>query len=221
LGGIISQYAGLPTAFFIASVIYCFSLLPLLGLKEVFVPKEYLFSQTLAMYRSFPKKFIAYLGFGEDLLVLTVWPIFIYIVVTDYKDTGMLAATASLFAVILALFLGQLSDQHTKHKLVKIGTFFNAVFWLARMAVGNFLGAFVMDTGSKASKETLFIPLSTITYMRAEQTHVVPYLVFFEQSLAIGKLSACLIGALLFSLTGSFMVLFLLGALYSLFYLYI
>jgi hypothetical protein len=66
-----------------------------------------------------------------------------------------------------------------------------------------------------------FIPISTVTYIRAEATHVVPYAVFFEQSLAIGKLTACLLGILLFSLTGSFMVLFILGALYSLLYMFV
>jgi len=219
LGGIISQYAGMPAMFFIAAFIYCFSLLPLLSLKETFTPKDYSFAQTLDMYRTFPKRFLAYLGFGEELLVLTIWPIFIYLVATDYKDTGLLAATASLFAAILALLLGGLSDQHTKHRLVKIGTFFNSFFWVARAFANNFLAAFILDTGSKTAKETLFIPLSTLSYMRATETHVVPYAVFFEQSLAIGKLSAALIGALLFSLTGSFVVLFIVAALYSLLYL--
>ena len=55
----------------------------------------------------------------------------------------------------------------------------------------------------------------------AAASHVVPYAVFFEQSLAIGKLSACLIGALLFYLTGSFMVLFIVAGAYSLLYMYI
>jgi MFS family permease len=221
LGGIVAQYAGIPTAFFIAAVIYCFSIIPLLNAKEVFTPKNYSFSQTLEMYRNYPKKFFAYLGFGEELLVLTIWPIFIFTVVKDYKDTGLLAAAASLLAALFALFLGQMADKHTKHVLVKIGTLFNSLFWVGRFFVGNFITAFAFDTASKTAKETLFIPLSTITYLRAEETHVVPYTVFFEQSLAIGKLSASLIGMLLFSLTGSFMVLFILGALFSLLYMYI
>jgi hypothetical protein len=132
-----------------------------------------------------------------------------------------LAAAASLLAALFALFLGQMADKHTKHVLVKIGTLFNSLFWVGRFFVGNFITAFAFDTASKTAKETLFIPLSTITYLRAEETHVVPYTVFFEQSLAIGKLSASLIGMLLFSLTGSFMVLFILGALFSLLYMYI
>ena len=155
------------------------------------------------------------------MLVMTVWPIFIYIIVTDYKDTGLLAAGASLFATIVALFLGKITDTYTKRVLVKIGAFFGSIFWVGRYFCTNFVTTFTADTLSRTSRETMFIPLSTLTYIRAEQTHVVPYAVFFEQSLAIGKLSACLIGAGLFYLTGSFMLLFIVAAVYSLLYMYI
>lgn len=221
LGGIIAQFFGMPWAFLFAGLIYCVSVVPLLLAAEIFTPRDYSFKQTRDLYKNFPKKFLGYLGFGEELFMLTVWPIFIYIIVTDYKDTGLLAAGASLIATVIALFLGKVSDQYTKRVLIKIGAFFSAVFWLGRFFAVNFITTFSADTLSKTSRETLFIPLSSLTYLRAEQTHVVPYAVFFEQSLAIGKLSACLIGALLFSLTGSFMVLFIVAGVYSLLYMYI
>jgi len=221
LGGIISQYFGLPAAFLVAAILYCISAVPLLMAPEIFRPKEYSFGQTLQLYKDFPKKFLGYLGFGEELLVLTVWPIFIFIVARDYKDTGLLAAGASFVAVVVAIFLGRISDSYTKRVLIKIGAFFTSIFWLGRYFAYNFISTFTVDSFSRISRETFFIPLSTITYIRAEQTHVVPYAVFFEQSLALGKLAAALIGALLFSLTGSFMVLFLVAAAFSLLYMYI
>jgi len=221
LGGIISQYAGLPTAFLVAAVAYCCSIIPLLSAKEVFVPKFYSYRDTWVFYKEYPRKFLGYLGFGEELIGLTVWPIFIFLLVKDYKDTGVLAAAAGLIAAFIALFLGKITDQYTKHAMVKIGAFLSVIAWLSRFFAHNFISAFAIDSFSKTSKETLFIPLSTLTYMRAGATHIVPYAVFFEQSLAIGKLSACLLGALLFSLTGSFMVLFILAGAYALLYMYI
>ena len=221
LGGIFAQYFGMPSAFLVAALIYCASIIPLLLAAEIFTPRVYSFRQTWELYKSFPKKFVGYLGFGDELLVLTVWPIFIYIIATDYKDTGLLMAGAALIATIAALFLGKITDSYTKRVLVKIGAFFGSIFWVGRYFCTNFVTTFMADTLSKTSRETMFIPLSTLTYLRAEQTHVVPYAVFFEQSLAIGKLSACLLGALLFYLTGSFMVLFIAAAVYSLLYMYI
>jgi MFS family permease len=221
IGGIFAQYFGMPSVFLLAAIIYCFSAVPILLAAEVFAPRNYTFRQTWELYKTSPKKFLGYLGFGDELLVLTIWPIFIYLIATDYKDTGLLAAGASLVATVIALFLGKISDTYTKRVMVKIGAFFNAIFWLGRFFCSNFITTFTADSLSRTSRETLFIPLSTLTYLRAEQTHVVPYAVFFEQSLAIGKLSACLLGALLFYLTGNFMVLFIVAAGYSLLYMYI
>ncbi len=221
LGGILAQYFGMPAAFLVAALVYCVSIIPLLLAAEIFTPRDYSFRQTWELYKSFPKKFVGYLGFGDELFVLTIWPVFIYIIVTDYKDTGLLTAGAALIATITALFLGKITDSYTKRVLVKIGAFFGSIFWVGRYFCTNFVTTFTADTLSRTSRETMFIPLSTLTYLRAEQTHVVPYAVFFEQSLAIGKLSACLLGALLFYLTNSFMVLFIVAAVYSLLYMYI
>jgi MFS family permease len=221
IAGIFAQYFGMPSVFLLASIIYCFSAVPILLAAEVFIPRNYTYKQTWDLYKLFPKKFLGYLGFGDELLVLTIWPIFIFLIATNYKDTGLLAAGASLVATIIALFLGQITDTYTKRVLVKIGAFFNSVFWVGRVFCINFITTFAADSLSRTSRETLFIPLSTLTYIRAEQNHVVPYAVFFEQSLAIGKLSACLLGAVLFYFTDSFMLLFIVAAGYSLLYMYI
>jgi MFS family permease len=222
LGGIISQKLGFTATFVFAAIIYCFSLIPLFTIKEIFLPKVYLYKQTWQLYKAFPKKFLGYLGFGEELLVLTIWPIFIYQVVNNYEKIGVLATIASLVASVLALLMGKITDQYTKRLLVKMGAFFTFLVWGARLIATNVYNIFALDTLSRTSKELVFIPLSTVTYIRAEKSHIVPYVVFFEQSLAIGKLLACILGIILFNVTGgSFMVLFILGALFSLLYMFI
>jgi MFS family permease len=222
LGGWMSQHFGLAATFITAAIISCCSVLPLFRAKEIFVPKVYRYKDTWALYKTYPKKFFGYTGFGEELLFLTIWPVFIYIVVNNYQNTGLIVTVASLFAAILALIIGKITDQYTKRVLIKMGAFFSSLIWLARTIIPSTLWTvFAVDTLSRTSKEMDFIPISTVTYLRAEETHVVPYAVFFEQSLSVGKLIACLLGMLLFYLTGSFMVLFILGALFSLLYMYI
>jgi MFS family permease len=96
IGGFLSENFGIRMAFAAASIIYFCSFIPLFTTKEVFVPKPYRFADTLALYRQFPKKFFGYLGFGEELLVLTVWPIFIFIAVKNYEDTGVIQSEVDL-----------------------------------------------------------------------------------------------------------------------------
>ena len=226
-GGILSQKLGMTATFVSASVIYCCSVLPLFRAKEVFVPKEYNYKDTLLTFRAYPRKFLGYLGFGEELLVLTIWPIFIFIVVKNYEETGLLATIASFAAAVLAIIIGKITDQYTKRILIKIGAFLTAVVWLARMIVTNVWNTLVVDTLSRSSKEMCFIPISTVTYIRAENTHVMPYVVFFEQSLAVGKLLACLLGMAIFaifstiSLSAGFVSLFILASFFSLLYMFV
>lgn len=221
LAGFLSKHFGFTATFIITAIIYALSVLPLFKVKEIFIPKAYFYKDTWELYKSFPKKFLGYLGFGEELLVLNVWPIFIYIIVKDFQSAGALATVASLMAAILALIMGKVTDQYSKRVLIRLGAFFTSIVWLMRTIATNFWNTFFVDTLSRTSKEMAFIPISTVTYIRAESTHVVPYVVFFEQSLSIGKLLACIIGIILFSLTGSFMVLFVLGALFSLLYMFV
>lgn len=227
LGGYFAQHFGMSATFIIAALIYCFSVMPLFTKSEVFIPKTYYYKDTWELFRAFPKKFIGYLGFGEELLVLTIWPVFVYIVVGSFEKTGILATVASFVAAALALVIGKITDQYTKRVLIKLGAFFSSLVWFARLAATSLWNVFALDTLSRASKEMDFIPISTVTYIRAESTHVVPYSVFFEQSLSVGKLLACILGIILFSLTGGvmlterFMVLFILGGLYSLLYMFI
>jgi MFS family permease len=222
IGGWISQSFGFTGTFITAAVIYCSSIIPLFQQKEIFTPKEYHYRETLEMYRAFPRKFYGYLGFGEELLVLTIWPIFIYTVVSNYQEIGIVATLASVIAAVLALLIGKITDQYTKRILVKIGTFFMFLVWLARLVVNNIWNTFAVDALSRTAKELTFIPISKNVYTKAQETHVVPYVVFFEQSLAIGKLLACIIGIIAFTLVGGgtagFMVLFILGGLFSLLY---
>lgn len=227
IGGFLATKFGMTGTFITASVIYCCSILPLFKAKEIFVPKPYEFKETLRLYSEYPKKFLGYLGFGEELIVLTIWPIFIFLIIKNYEGTGLLATASSFAAAIIAVIIGKITDQYTKRILIKLGAFFSALVWLARLVATTVWNTLAIDTLSRTSKETAFIPICTVTYIRAENSHVVPYVVFFEQSLAIGKLLACVLGVIIFSIfsgisvAAGFMALFILGGLFSLLYMFI
>lgn len=218
MGGFLATLLGSNSIFIIGSIIYACSAIPLLWSAEVFIPKEYRYKATLKMYQQYPMRFLGYLGFGEELLVLTIWPIFIYLLVKNYQDTGTLITVATLVATSLALFVGLYADGHSKRSLLRLGNFHYLISWLIRIPVGNTFGIFLTDGFSRTAKSMSFIPLSALTYERAESTHILPYVVGFEQSLSVGKLLAAVIGALVFALTGSFIALFILGAIFTIFY---
>jgi MFS transporter, DHA1 family, multidrug resistance protein len=221
LGGFMSQWFGVQTVFIVAAVIYFFSFVPLFLNREEFVPKIYQFRSTWELYKTYPARFLGYLGFGEELLVLTIWPIFIFLAVKNYENTGLLVTVATLISTGVALYIGFFTDGHSKRHLLRIGSIIYVLSWLARLPIVSPFGAFITDALSRTSKTLVFIPLSTLTYERAESTHIMPYVVGFEQVLAIGKFLAAMIGVMVFAATGSFAALFIVAAIFSLLYLLI
>lgn len=218
LGGFFSALLGIEAVFVIASMIYFCSAIPVLWSVEKFTPKPYRYHDTVELYKKYPKNFLGYFGFGEELLVLTIWPIFIFSLIANYQDTGTLVTVATLVATGLALYIGFYTDKHSKHALLRSGTLIYALTWLARIPVISPFGAFITDALSRTTKSLVFIPASAITYEQASKTHILPYVVGFEQMLAIGKLLAALTGIVVFTATGSFVALFIVAAIYSLFY---
>jgi MFS family permease len=219
--GVLTKHFGFTIMFLVTALIYSLSLFPLFLHKEIFTPKKFEYSQTLEFFKTMPKKFLGYLGFGEEMFALNIWPIFVYLIVKDYQGAGALATISSLIAALLALLVGKITDQYSKHMLIKLGAFFGSLTWFSRFMATTFWSAFFVDSLARTTKEMYFIPVVTNLYLKSANTHVVPYVVFFEQSLAIGKFIACILGIVVFSLTGSFVLLFIMAALFSLMYMFI
>lgn len=217
-GGFLAVWLGAGSIFVVGSIIYLCSAIPLLATKEEFVPKIYRYYDTWDLYKKYLPRFLGYFGFGEELLVLVVWPIFIFTVISDYQDIGTMVTVATLIATGLSLLIGIYTDQHSKRNVMRIGSYFSVLSWLSRIPVVGPFGAFITDSVSRTSKSLVFIPMAALSYERAESTHILPYIVGFEQMLAIGKLLAALIAIIVFATTGSFVAIFILGAIFSLLY---
>lgn len=219
LGGIIAQTANSHTLLAVAGAIYSLTIIPLVLHKERGMRRQFKFSSVLELYRTQAKKFIGYWGFGEELLSLTIWPVFLYIVLKGYGDTGVVSTVAAAISSVVSLYIGKLTDGHGKLALLKLGSVLTAVGWFVRPLLPGAKGVLATDTAARVGKNIYFIPLSTVTYERAEATDIMPYVVFFEQSLSVGKLLTALAAAALFALTGSFAVLFVAAGLIALLYL--
>ncbi len=218
VGGFLALFLGINSIFIIGSIIYACSVVPLFWSSEIFKPNPYKYHDTWKLLKQYPARFFSYFAFGEELLVMTIWPIFIFIIIKNYQDIGSMVTVASLMATGLALLIGIYSDKHGKRRVLQIGGFFYVLSWMARIPVISTFGAFITDAISRTAKSLVFIPVTAMTYERAETTHILPYVVGMEQMLSMGKFIAAVLGFIIFATTGSFILLFILGAIFSLFY---
>lgn len=195
LAGFMVSNWGYGALFVMASVIFLLSNLPTLITTEKFRYKDFSYLQAYKdlLNKANRRAFFAYLGFGEELVVLVLWPIFISLIVVNILDVGLIVSLATFITMLITLYIGKLSDSRYKKSVLNLGSAFYAFAWFIRIFVVNQIGVFLVDTMSRLAKNIIMVPLTSITYERAKKKSVMSSVVFFEMSLVVGKLIAIII----------------------------
>ncbi|MDP3965009.1 MAG: MFS transporter [bacterium] len=226
IGGFIISLTSFETLFIVVIVLIIVSNLPLLTSRESVDPQP--FSYTKAYRRLFRKhhrrKFVAYFGYGEELIVMTIWPVFIYLIISNFATIGAVVALAVLATSLVTLFVGRLSDKHRKHPIIRFGTVMYSLTWWLRYFASSTGHVLLIDTLSRVAKDMIDIPLIAITYFRARKYNIMKGVLFLEMALVIGKLFA-LVATLavftMFGMTTGFLFAFILAGTMSLLYNYL
>ena len=223
LGGLVVDYWGWATLFVCVSILILASNLPMITTSEKFKPKpfSYWHAYRRLFYAENRRNFFGFLGFGEELIVLVIWPVFIYTVLKDFLSVGSLVAVATLITTLVLLYVGRMADGDSGHRraLLKIGSIFYAAAWWLRLLAAGPLSVFLVDTLSRITKDVVVVPMMAMTYDHASETSVMKTVVFFEMSLVAGKIIAILISLLVLNfLPNSFAAMFVIAALMSLLY---
>jgi len=200
IGGIIVNFFGFPILFTFMCVTILLSTLPLMLSQEEFTPSQFHYKEA---YQSLVAKenrryFIGYLGFGEELIALTIWPIFIYIAVENFAQAGGIVALSSFVTALVTLYAGRTADLKDRKSVLQIGTMLYALGWFMRFFVRGGAGVFLVDFFSRTSKNILTVPMISGLYDYATRHSIVRTVIFFEMSLTVGKLLAAGLCALVF-----------------------
>ncbi len=223
IGGAILEWSNFGVLFTVVAILFILSAFPLLRIREIYSPEKFSYGEVFRELwdKQHRRNFLAYLGFGEELIVLSLWPIFIYLVVNDYFKIGTVVAFATLVTGFLILYVGRAVDKYRKEKVLRAGSLFYFVSWLVRGFGTQVWHVFSLDTISRFSKEVLFVPLVAMTYNQARKYGVLSYTVFYEQSIAVAK---CLTAAVLLIIVQSFaepwLPIFILAGICSLMYMF-
>lgn len=225
VGGIVMHYFGFVALFIVVAVLIVLSNFPLLLTPPRVKPEKFSYRKTYA--RLFSKqnqpRFIAYLGFGEEWVLWTLWPIFMFIVLgSNNFSTGLVVAGSTLVTAVVVLYIGKLSDRRSRDTILRFTTVVYAIAWVVRVFVRAPLGLFAAATFGRIGKSALSVPLTVITYHNARQSDdPVEGVILFELALVIGKLMA--MGGFLVILAYVppeflWQAVFILAALFTLFY---
>ncbi|MFA6908402.1 MAG: MFS transporter [Patescibacteria group bacterium] len=225
VGGVVVAKLGFAALFLFVSVLFLLSAIPLLRIKEIHliqhIPYRSFFSRLF--HRGNRDQLYRYLGFGEELIVMFLWPIFIYLIIKDFAVIGSIAAGATLLTTLIVLVIGKKTDSLARKYVSRYGIFGYMVSWVVRAAATTSGFVFGLDVLSRLTKSMLFVPLMADMYDKSTDDEPVAIAIFFEQALSIGKVLAAA-GALvcvlifenpwlpIFALAGLFTLLYLRGS---------
>jgi len=224
-GGILVATFGFGTLFIVVSIIMLLSTIPLFTTRERFIPGSFSYTEPFRMLfsRRYFRQGIAYMGYAEEVVHTSFWPIFLFLVIGGFSQLGAIASVAIFATAIVTFMIGKLSDRSTYKKVIFFAVPFVAMSYLLRPLVATVPAAFGLDVFSRVSRAGVTIPLRSIIYNRGRREGNLRYTSLAELPLQIGKLGMCLLLAVvffLFDVPVAFVIAFTLAALASLLYLF-
>ncbi|MBI4652851.1 hypothetical protein HY750_01205 [Candidatus Kuenenbacteria bacterium] len=224
IGGLIIAFFGFNILFIIVACILFVSIIPLFTTKEKFIAQK--FSYKNCFKRLFSKKnkkaMWKFIGIGEELVDLVLWPIFIFLIIKNYSILGGVISLSILISIFATFYIGYSFDNGKGKKILRKSLMPYFIFWIIRGFIKTISGVFIIELFARIFRSGIFIPLTAHTYKTANQYGTLKYAIFFEQALTIGKTSIALIAFLLFSIFSAgfwiWATIFFIAGLYSLLY---
>lgn len=224
IGGLLSFQFGFRALFSVSALIMLVSAYPLFRSPEIYTKHQFHFKNFWHLLRRYPYNFFGYWGYAEDLMLMSLWPLFMFLIVPQLFSVGLITTFASLVAVMLMLYLGKLFDGKNRLPLLQIGSVFYGLTWVYRFFATTMGSVVGFDIATRLGKGLVNVPLISTTYGIAGTDgpdHAIAYSVFYEFSLSIGKIFTALAAIWIIGATRSIPLVFMFVGIMTMFYSFI
>jgi MFS family permease len=221
IGGIISATLGFGALFAIAAVLIVAAVIPLFRTPDIYPEHRFSVESFEELFKARTRNFFAYWGYAEDLMVQSLWPLFIFITIPFFVGVGTVATFASLIAAMIMLYMGRRTDFGDKKLAVKISSVAYGITWIFRFLASGIAGVMIFDVLTKTGRAFVRIPELSLTYDLASRkgpSGAIVYTVFYELSLSAGKVVTALAGIAILTLTSNIFYVFALAGLLTMLY---
>lgn len=221
-GGAIIVWSGFPALFLVVAALVLLSNIPLFRTPDRLPRGTFRYGDAfrLLVARSERRRFASYLGFGEEHVMLVIWPIFLFVMLGSVLGVGTVVTTAAFLTSFALLSIGKIVDLHGARSVHRWGVVGLVLTWLLRLGVRSSWQLFAVDAGYRLATGATQFPILTERYESAREHHVVGSVVFLEQVLAISKVlvTVVLLAALPMLGPSPWRIIFLVAALISILY---
>ncbi len=222
IAGFVVEYFGFLSFFILGSFVIALSNWPMLRTKESVTPKT--FSYLRPYERLFSgihrRQLFAHLGYGEELVGLAIWPIFVFVIIGNYLSSGVVVGLATTFTILLTYFFGKVSDRLNRRHILRIGGLGNAVLWLLAILPQARWSIVLLDTSFRVAKNSITIPLVAMSYHDAQTSDPLDEVLLYEMGLILGKVFAAILILVALLVFDGFSPFFVVASVMSLLYLW-
>ncbi|MBI2607824.1 MAG: MFS transporter [Candidatus Doudnabacteria bacterium] len=221
LGGFISYQFGFLALFSSSAAIMLFSSWPLFFSQDIYMQHRFRFKNFWTVFKKHVQNFFAYWGYSEDLMLMSLWPVFVFLTIPDVLGVGTVITVASALAAMLMLYIGRLSDYMSKRDLLQLTSWFYALTWIFRFLARSVGSVLTFEVFTRLGKGITNVPLNSLTFEIAgakKADYAIAYNVFYEFSLSIGKIITALLAIAILSFGLSIHLVFVMAGALTLFY---
>ena len=119
------------------------------------------------------------------------------------------------------LYVGRLGDKQDKKEIILKSSVFYGVTWVLRFLAIDVPGVVLFETLTKTGKAATDVSMRSLTFEKGAgrgPDYAIAYNVFYEFSLAIGKIVTCLAAIAILAFTGNVYLVFALAGILTMFY---
>jgi MFS family permease len=167
---------------------------------------------------------LAMIGWGENLVHLVFWPIFIFLIVESDLALGLIASLSMLGTSIWGFVIGELTDRWSPRRVLRLFVPLTAVSYIFRAISGAPLAIAGADAYARVTQTSVSIPFVAKLYRAGRGAGALQYAVAFEIVLAITKALVAWGLAFLFLYVAAplgFMIMFAVAGALAFFYLFL
>jgi len=204
LAGIILEYWGFNLLFVIASILILLSSVPL-SLSKDYRPKAHLTFKEIISHLKHRRSF-AYFAEGTVTFAATIlWPLFVYMVLTDYLDFGSLFSAFAVLSLFTYYLVGKIVQHKGTRKILILGGMLFGATIFARAFVTNLIGIVIVMIFGSLTWGMMIISMHKLIYLRARKERRLSEIISRELVLQLGRIFILLV----LILTNSFQISFI------------
>jgi predicted MFS family arabinose efflux permease len=194
-GGVIAERLGMPSLLIISMILLSFGVVALFKTGDRTKPNRKINFKAIDV-KCVWRDWVAYGGLGWDAKIsLTVWPVFIYLIVKDYQSVGIVTSLALIITVFVTWWVGRNADNKNREQFIKVGGVASAFVYFAQTLVSNIFHIFGINLVKSLTHSIMLSPIVSEYYLHADEESRSEYVMSME--LATDIFGVIILGTLL------------------------